>query len=540
MDLQLFLALNVVTVSALIIAATIEYRPRGTEGWLGVQGPWLAVNAAVLAIGALALWFVPEWAGYLVLLVFVPFVAAPMALFNLSQRQAQAGRATLAARLAYVGALLHPTTANWMNAHLQGALAKSDPTNTKPLDDLAASAPPQYRSIVQAHAAFTRRDWSEVLAFAAPDGPADLLMKPLEIRALGETGQIDAMVRCYWRVAPKLLGANSAMPRLVVLAFGGRPEAVTRVLEDKMPGLSTEAKSYWAAVACLNSAADPAAGQRMLQQLAAGAQNLLTRAAAQRQLDTFAAAPLRVPMLRETMTSIDAVAEQVISERALATRPRAAFPVTAVLIALNLAVFAIEVWMGGSQDGETLVSMGALVPSSVEDDGEWWRLLSAAFLHFGPIHLISNMFVLFVLGRLLEPMIGSLRMLVIYLFGAVASSGFVLWLMLAGYSQADLLVGASGAIFTLLGAEVMLVLREWFRSRETFDTRRLRLLGTMLLLQAAMDLSVPQVSFSAHASGFVAGLLALLVWPPRPARQNVPVAVPSVPSISGPTPGPTS
>ena len=541
MDLQLFIALNVLTISALIIVATIEYRPRGAEGWLVPHGSWLAVNAAVVAIGGLALWFVPEWAGYIVLALFVPLVAAPVALFNLSQRQAQAGRATLAARLAYCGALLHPTTANWMNAHLQGALAKSDPTNTKPLDDLAASAPPQYRGIIAAHAAFTRRDWSEVLAFAEPDGPADLLMKPLEIRALGETGQTDAMVRCYRRVAPKLVGATGNMPKLAVLAFGGRPDAVARLVEDKMPGLGAEVKTYWTGVACLNMADNPAAGQRMLQQLAAGASSLLTRAAAQRQLDAFAAAPPHAPLQRETAAAIDAVAAQVMDERALAAaRPRAMTPVTFGLIAINLAAFAAEVWMGGSQDGDTLTSLGALVPSAIEDEGEWWRLLSAAFLHFGPIHLISNMFVLFVLGRLLEPLIGSVRMLVIYLLGAIASSGFVLWLMWSGHSQADLLVGASGAIFTLLGAEVMIVLREWYFARDTFDVRRLRFLGAMLVLQAAIDLSVPQVSFAAHASGFLAGMFALLVWPPRSAGRNRPAATPSVPSVSNSNPGPSS
>jgi rhomboid protease GluP len=156
----------------------------------------------------------------------------------------------------------------------------------------------------------------------------------------------------------------------------------------------------------------------------------------------------------------------------------------------------------------------------VLEDGEWWRLVTASFLHFGPIHLATNMFVLWILGRLLEPVLGTARMLTIYAIGGVASSAFVLALMVANDTDYGLLVGASGAIFALLGAEAGLLLADWLRNRATFDSRKLSSLAMMLGLQVVIDMSLPNVSFAAHASGFVTGLVVMLAWPYAAALIN--------------------
>ena len=534
MDLQLFLGLNALTLSAMAIAAIVIYRPGGGTDWLAANGPWLAVNAAVVMIGGLTLWLAPAWTGWAVLSLFLPFVVAPVALFNLSQRQANAGRAARAAHFAYAGAILHPTASNWVNAHLLSALAKSDPTNTQALEDLAATAPPQYRPIVQANLAVVRRDWGEILALAVPDGPADSVMKPLEIRALGETGETDAMVRCYWASQRKLAGTSILMPQLVTLAFGGRRAPVERLLTHRFPGLDADAKAYWTAVANLNSGTESDLGKRALETLAASAASATARVAAQRRLAAFAAQSTRPQVRAETAAGLDAIAAQVMTPGpSTAAAPAFASPVTLALIVLNIAAFLAEVITGDAEDSDTLIRLGALWPQDVLEQGQWWRLLSCTFLHFGAIHIISNMFVLFILGRLLEPMIGWSRLLAIYLIGGVASSAFVLWLMWTELTDYGLLVGASGAIFALFGAEVALVLKEWRAAKGAFDNRRLAMLGVILLIQMSIDLSVPSVSFSAHASGFFTGLLLLLAWPPR-APQLQPLS-PSTPPPIGPT-----
>lgn len=543
MDLQLIIALNVMTISAMVIAATLVYRQPGDEAWLSLHGSWLAVHAVVLAGGAAALWLVPELAGTIVTGLFIPLALLPVLFFHRSQTSALAGRTAAAARWATAAALTHPTTSNWMNAKLLAATAAGERDDGAALQALVKSAPPQYRGIVQAHLALNRRDWNEILALAVPNGPADSIMKPLEIRALGETGQTEAMIRCYWASLPKLTGAHSLLPKLVVLAFGGRPVALAKLLAEKFPAMTPEYKTYWSAIANLNSGANAAAGQRALDALAATAASPATRSAAQRQLAAMANKTL-APLAIDARVRLDAVAAQVMAGDPPRAKPVVAFPVTLALIVLNSAAFAAEIFKGGAEDSNTLISLGALWPQLVLEDGQWWRLLTACFLHFGALHIISNMLVLFVLGRLLEPLIGWLRFSLIYLASGVASSAFVLLLMESGATDYALLVGASGAIFGLLGAEVMIVLLEWWRSPATFDKRRLTLLGMILGLQIVMDLSIPNVSFAAHASGFLTGLLLMLllslvssVLPGLPnGRASRPITKPTPPNAETTTP----
>ena len=514
MDLQLFLALNAMTISALVIAITVIYRPKNQPEWLAAHAPWLGVNAAVLVAGALALWLTPAWAGIIVALIFVPLVALPWLLFSQSQRQAMAGRPRVAARLAQWAAMLHPTTANLVNAKLMAAMSGDEDANTKALAELATTAPREYRPRIKAQLALVKRDWSELLALAATNGQIDPFMKPLEIRALGESGRVDAMVQCYLGSRGELAGAAGAMPLLTVLAFGGRPNGVAALLDQRLAALDKDTKDYWAALGYLKSVTNTAPGERALAKLATEATNTRVRTAAKRQLDAFSGVPAR-PWPLATQMDLDLVEQQVLQETMVREQSNSRLPVTLTLIAVNLAAFAAEVALGGSTDSDTLISLGALWPPEVLEGGEWWRLLTATFLHFGPIHLASNMFVLWVLGRLLEPILGTARMILTYLTGGVVSSAFVLWLMSSSQTNYGLLVGASGAIFALLGAEAMIVLLSWWRDPKNFDRRKLSTLAVMLGIQIVIDLSVPNVSFAAHASGFFAGMLGLLLWPLR-------------------------
>lgn len=520
MDLQLFIALNAMTISALIIAVMFIYRPRNQPDWLATNSTWIGVNAAVLAVGALALEFAPQVAGILVAVVFLPLVAAPVVLFNQSQRAALKGQPKLSAFFARCAALLHPTMANRLNAQITAALAGDEASNVRALRDLAATAPEEYRPLVKAQLAMQQRDWAEVLAVTGAAGPAATVLKPFEIRALGETGRTDAMVRCYMSARAGLAGGHAILSRLFVLAFGGRPQAIVALLDRQLRGMDEDTKTYWIAVSYLNSGRDTAPGQRALSKLAAQATNTKIRVAAQRQLDAFATAVPR-PVAPAAEAALDQIEQQIVLEAMAPQKSSFAIPVTLTLIALNIAAFAAEVYYGGATDSDTLISLGALWPPNVFEDGEWWRLLTATFLHFGQLHLISNMFVLWVLGRLLEPIVGASRMIFIYLAGGIGSSAFVLWLMARSQADYGLLVGASGAIFSLLGAEAALLLKSWWSDRQNFDTRRLTTLAVMLGLQMAIDFSVPNVSFAAHASGFVAGIVAYFIIPVRGADRRV-------------------
>ena len=131
--------------------------------------------------------------------------------------------------------------------------------------------------------------------------------------------------------------------------------------------------------------------------------------------------------------------------------------VTPTLVGLNVAVFAWTVATSGSisrNDRAPLFQEWALVPAAVAD-GEWWRLLTGGFLHFGPIHLLFNMMVLWVIGRDIEPALGRGRFLAVYVVSLLGASTAVMLLSIPN----ALVAGASGAVFGLMGALAVLLRR---------------------------------------------------------------------------------
>src|SRR6266550_4248520 len=126
--------------------------------------------------------------------------------------------------------------------------------------------------------------------------------------------------------------------------------------------------------------------------------------------------------------------------------------VTRTLIGINVAVYLLELATGGNIDGvgSQIFEKGALFGPLV-GNGDWWRLITAAFLHYGPIHLGFNMFFLYWIGTPVEQYLGRGRFLAVYLVSGLAGSAGALVL-----SPTSVTVGASGAIFGILGAALVL------------------------------------------------------------------------------------
>ena len=131
-------------------------------------------------------------------------------------------------------------------------------------------------------------------------------------------------------------------------------------------------------------------------------------------------------------------------------------------------------------------------------EGEWWRLLTAAFLHYGPIHLGMNMLALWWIGRPLEDYLGPARYLLLYLVSGIAGSAGSLLISPTGFT-----VGASGAIFGILGAAIVL------------ERQHTYVLGgsafTLLIVNLAFTFAVPGISIGGHLGGLTAGALCILV-----------------------------
>ena len=156
-------------------------------------------------------------------------------------------------------------------------------------------------------------------------------------------------------------------------------------------------------------------------------------------------------------------------------------------------------------------------------EGQAWRLVSSVFLHSGFVHLAFNMLSLYFLGSFVEVAFGRGRFLALYLLSGL--SGGIAYLYFGGYATPA--VGASGAIFGLLGAILGYALR-----RGTFSWQNpiIRQLLILLAINVYIGLSIPNISNTAHmgglAGGFVFGYLtAPTVYSRKTARALTPVLI---------------
>ena len=197
--------------------------------------------------------------------------------------------------------------------------------------------------------------------------------------------------------------------------------------------------------------------------------------------------------------------------------PRRLPVVTLILIALNVAIFhPLELRLIASpQDLGPLIQFGAYSYHLIVEDGEYWRLLTSTFLHAHALHLLLNMGILFLLGSLLEGVYGRSRFLFFYLISAIISSVASL-----PFVQNALGVGASGAVFGLIGVAVALGIRY----KERLPRRLGRILGLRLLPFIAIDILLGffifpyfnyNVNNAAHLGGLFTGFVGGMVLTPE-------------------------
>ncbi len=196
--------------------------------------------------------------------------------------------------------------------------------------------------------------------------------------------------------------------------------------------------------------------------------------------------------------------------------------VTLTLIGINIAVYLAELAAGGSVNGvgnyffnhgalfaSGVYAQGSVVPIPAHQilppgyhaiglaHGEWWRILSPAFLHYGPFHLAINMYSLYFAGSLLEQVIGRWRFALLYFASGIAGSAGAIWL-----SPNSVTVGASGAIFGVLGGLFVL-------ERERHIATGGQVAG-LIVLNLVFTFALSNISVGGHIGGLIAG--AILMW----------------------------
>lgn len=182
---------------------------------------------------------------------------------------------------------------------------------------------------------------------------------------------------------------------------------------------------------------------------------------------------------------------------------RFAIPCATVgMIVCNVLVFLVMEVCGNTYDAEFVVKCGGMYPTLVSEGHQWWRLLTAGFIHFGISHLLNNMVILYAIGERLERSVGFVRMLVIYMASLLGGSlcSYAMMLLTGDYAAA---AGASGAVYGIIGGFLWLLILNRGHL-EGISARRLLL---SIVLMIYFGFSSSGIDNWAHIGGLVSGFL---------------------------------
>ena len=184
--------------------------------------------------------------------------------------------------------------------------------------------------------------------------------------------------------------------------------------------------------------------------------------------------------------------------------------VNGLLIALNVLFFLYLEITGSSENAYFMYTKGAMSAPAVLEDGEYYRLLTAMFMHFGIRHIMNNVLVLFVLGDNLERALGHVKYLIFYLLCGIGSN----WVSMMAHPTDTMTVsaGASGAIFGVVGGLLYVVTANKGRL-EDLSTRQLVI---MIFFSLYLGYTSTGVDNTAHLSGLVIGIVLAIILYHRP------------------------
>ena len=189
-------------------------------------------------------------------------------------------------------------------------------------------------------------------------------------------------------------------------------------------------------------------------------------------------------------------------------------PVTVGLILINIIVFLAVECTGSSQNTMHMLDCGAAYTPMIIEGGEYYRLFTCMFLHFGIEHLLNNMLVLFVLGSRLERVIGKMKFLIIYIVGGLLGNVISVLVELKSMDFA-VSAGASGAVFAVMGAMIYIVIR----NKGWLGDLSARQILVMAFFSLYYGFTSTGVDNTAHVAGLVCGMMiSIFLYHPRGRR----------------------
>lgn len=193
-------------------------------------------------------------------------------------------------------------------------------------------------------------------------------------------------------------------------------------------------------------------------------------------------------------------------------------PVTTILILINIVIFFLVEITGSSENTMHMLECGAAYTPYILEQGEYYRIFTCMFLHFGMEHLANNMLVLFVLGQRLEPIAGKIKFLLIYLLGGMGGSLLSVYMDIRKQEYA-ISAGASGAVFAVMGAMIYVLLRNRGRVADLSAKQIL----VMAVFSVYFGFAAGGVDNAAHVGGMIFGfVMAVILYHPRKIRNAEP------------------
>ncbi len=480
---------------------------------------WIAVSFLLLSIIGLSLVLAPDKAGAITGIIWLWLIPIPVLGYRILQRLIYQQRYSTARRFAQVLRWLHPGD-GWFElpAIIYGFELEQRGSFTEAAqifeEYMASTSLLSRAATIRLYQVEGRwqdlRTWLEQ-NLERKDFQQDINVISAYLRALGEIGELNLMLIAYNRFFKTIEKEIRSLylDLLTVFAFCGERNDVKKLLEGPLKLLPLPSKELWLATADQANGDMLEGNQRLNYVIAAG--DALLQRTAQRRLSQplVIASDVLTPESREILEQAKGRLEQERRYSRRADFRRSFAPITLSLIALNLAVFVLEQAQGGSTNFATLGRLGGLIPTSVVYLNEWWRVLTALFLHYGPLHLVLNLLALYVLGPFAEFTFGSRKYLALYFVTGIGSMLTIIALTQIGQNQQGLLmvVGASGAIMGIIGANLAVLLRGWRTEKAATAKRYFLATALIVIFQVIVDLLMPQSSLPGHLSGAVLGFV---------------------------------
>ena len=180
--------------------------------------------------------------------------------------------------------------------------------------------------------------------------------------------------------------------------------------------------------------------------------------------------------------------------------------VTIALVAVNVITYLVLEWLGDTTNGFFMAEHGAMYPDFIRINHEWWRIITAGFLHFGAVHLVNNMVILYCMGSRLERVTGHLKYFLIYLVSLIGA-GMLSYGMMLRTGDYAVSAGASGAIFGVIGGFLWIVILH----RGRFEQITTRGIVMMIVLTIYYGFSSAGIDNWGHIGGLLAGFAATVI-----------------------------